>query len=137
VARRGHIYSWERVWYPIRSGLKDACPYLVVVVELTEASGLRHWVIFWAIRTRRFRSAPRWKRCSRITSTKVSRCCSGVWFSLDQGLNLARRKFRHSRERYLSGPMTICPEAHVSAASGPFRPMSDRLVQAQPTTFPS
>ena len=41
VAGRGHIYSWERVWYPIDSGLKDACPYLVVVVELTEASGLR------------------------------------------------------------------------------------------------
>jgi uncharacterized OB-fold protein len=41
VAGRGRIYSWERVWYPIISALKDACPYLVVVVELTGANGLR------------------------------------------------------------------------------------------------
>jgi uncharacterized protein len=41
VAGHGRIYSWERVWYPIHSGLKDACPYLAVVVELIDASGLK------------------------------------------------------------------------------------------------
>ena len=41
VTGRGRIYSWERVWYPISGALKEASPYLVVVVELTGANGLR------------------------------------------------------------------------------------------------
>ena len=28
VAGRGHIYSWERVWYPAHPALQTAVPYL-------------------------------------------------------------------------------------------------------------
>lgn len=41
VSGRGRIYSWERVWYPVHPALKDACPYLVVLVELPEAGNVR------------------------------------------------------------------------------------------------
>ena len=41
VSGRGRIYSWERVWHPAHPALKSACPYLVVVVELQEASDIR------------------------------------------------------------------------------------------------
>ncbi len=41
VSGRGRIYSWERVWHPAHSALKGACPYLVVVVELEDAAGVR------------------------------------------------------------------------------------------------
>lgn len=41
VAPRGVIYSWTRVWHPIHPALKDAGPYLVVVVELPHAGGIR------------------------------------------------------------------------------------------------
>ncbi len=41
VEPRGLIYSWTRVWHPVHPALKDACPYLVVVVELPQASRVR------------------------------------------------------------------------------------------------
>jgi len=41
VSGRGRIYSWERVWHPVHPALKDACPYMVVLVELPEAGNVR------------------------------------------------------------------------------------------------
>jgi uncharacterized OB-fold protein len=41
VAPRGRIYSWTRVWHPVHPALKDAGPYIVVVVELPEAGNVR------------------------------------------------------------------------------------------------
>jgi uncharacterized OB-fold protein len=41
VAPRGLIYSWTRVWHPVHPALKDACPYVVVVVELPQAGNVR------------------------------------------------------------------------------------------------
>lgn len=41
VPPRGRIYSWERVWHPVHPALKNACPYLVVLVELPEAGDVR------------------------------------------------------------------------------------------------
>jgi uncharacterized OB-fold protein len=41
VAPRGRIYSWTRVWHPVHPALKDACPYVVVVVELPHAGNVR------------------------------------------------------------------------------------------------
>ncbi len=39
--RQGRIYSWERVWNPAHPALKDALPYLVVLVELSDGDGIR------------------------------------------------------------------------------------------------
>ncbi len=45
VAPRGRIFSWERVWHPVHPALKDHMkehgPYLVVLVELPAAGGVR------------------------------------------------------------------------------------------------
>lgn len=41
VSGRGRIYSWERVWHPVHPALKNACPYLVVLVELPDADNVR------------------------------------------------------------------------------------------------
>ena len=41
VAGRGRIYSWERVWHPVHPALANACPYLVVLVELPDAGHVR------------------------------------------------------------------------------------------------
>ena len=41
VAPHGRIFSWERVWHPSHACLKDHGPYLVVLVELPDAGGLR------------------------------------------------------------------------------------------------
>lgn len=41
VAPRGRIYSWERVWHPSHRALKSHGPYLVVLVELPDAGGVR------------------------------------------------------------------------------------------------
>lgn len=41
VAPRALIHSWERVWHPSHPSLKDHGPYLVVLVELPEAGGVR------------------------------------------------------------------------------------------------
>ena len=41
VAPRGRIYSWERVWHPVHPALAGAVPYVVVLVELPHADGVR------------------------------------------------------------------------------------------------
>jgi uncharacterized OB-fold protein len=41
VEPRGVIYSWTRVWHPVHPALASACPYIVVVVELPHAGGVR------------------------------------------------------------------------------------------------
>ncbi len=41
VAPRGRIYSWERVWHPAHAALRERGAYLVVLVELPHADGLR------------------------------------------------------------------------------------------------
>jgi uncharacterized OB-fold protein len=41
VPARGIIYSFERIWHPVHPALKDQGPYLVVLVELANADGVR------------------------------------------------------------------------------------------------
>ena len=41
VSGRGRIYSWERIWYPVHPALRDACPYMVVLVELPDDGNVR------------------------------------------------------------------------------------------------
>lgn len=41
VSGQGRIFSWERVWHPVHPALKDACPYLVVLIELPHADSVR------------------------------------------------------------------------------------------------
>lgn len=41
VESKGRIYSWERVWHPVHPALADACPYVVVLVELEHAGSIR------------------------------------------------------------------------------------------------
>jgi uncharacterized OB-fold protein len=41
VEGRGRIYSWERVWHPVHPALKEAGPYVAVLVELPEAGNVR------------------------------------------------------------------------------------------------
>lgn len=41
VAPKGLIYSWTRVWHPVHPALQEAGPYIIVVVELPHASGVR------------------------------------------------------------------------------------------------
>jgi len=41
VAGEGVIYSWERAWHPVHPALEGAGPYLVVLVELPRAGGIR------------------------------------------------------------------------------------------------
>ncbi len=41
VEGKGRIYSWERVWHPVHPALKDAGPYVAVLVELPEAGNVR------------------------------------------------------------------------------------------------
>lgn len=38
---QGELFTWTRVWHPAREGLEDAVPYLVVVVEIPAARGVR------------------------------------------------------------------------------------------------
>jgi uncharacterized OB-fold protein len=37
----GRIYSWERVWHPVHPALVAALPYVILLVELPEAGGIR------------------------------------------------------------------------------------------------
>ena len=37
----GRIYSYERVWHPVHRALTDFGPYIVVLVELPHADGVR------------------------------------------------------------------------------------------------
>ena len=39
--REGVIYSWERVWHPVHPALAGHGPYIVVLVELPHAGGVR------------------------------------------------------------------------------------------------
>ncbi len=41
IEPRGRIYSWERVWHPVHPALKEAVPYVVVLVELPQAANVR------------------------------------------------------------------------------------------------
>lgn len=41
VDPHGVIYSYERVWHPVHPALRDQGPYLVVLVELPHADGVR------------------------------------------------------------------------------------------------
>ncbi len=41
VETKGVIYSWTRVWHPVHPALKDAGPYIIVIVELPHAGGIR------------------------------------------------------------------------------------------------
>ncbi len=41
VSGKGVVYSYERIWHPVHPALKEACPYLVVLVELPEAGNVR------------------------------------------------------------------------------------------------
>jgi uncharacterized OB-fold protein len=41
VEPRGRIYSWERAWHPVHPALRGRGPYIVVLVELPHAGGIR------------------------------------------------------------------------------------------------
>ncbi len=41
VAAKGIIYSWTRAWHPIHPALMEAGPYIIVIVELPHAPGVR------------------------------------------------------------------------------------------------
>ncbi|MGK2964011.1 MAG: Zn-ribbon domain-containing OB-fold protein [Tepidiformaceae bacterium] len=41
VSGKGKIFSWERIWHPVHPALKDACPYVAVLVELPDAGNVR------------------------------------------------------------------------------------------------
>ena len=41
VEPTGRIYSWIRAWNPVHPALKEAMPYLVVLVELPQAGDIR------------------------------------------------------------------------------------------------
>lgn len=41
VEPRGVLYSWERAWHPVHPALAAHGPYLVVLVELPHAGGIR------------------------------------------------------------------------------------------------
>lgn len=41
VEPTGTVYSWERVWHPSAPELAPACPFVIVVVELDSAPGVR------------------------------------------------------------------------------------------------
>ena len=41
VSGRGRLYSWVRCWNPVHPALKEACPYIVAVIELPDAGNVR------------------------------------------------------------------------------------------------
>ena len=41
VSGRGRIYSWVRCWNPVHPALKEACPYIVAVIELPDGGNVR------------------------------------------------------------------------------------------------
>ena len=41
VSGRGRLYSWIRSWNPVHPALREACPYLVAVVQLPDADNIR------------------------------------------------------------------------------------------------
>lgn len=38
---RGKVYSWQRAWHPVHPALKNAVPYIVLLVELADAGNIR------------------------------------------------------------------------------------------------
>jgi uncharacterized protein len=41
VSGRGSIHSWTRSWNPVHPALREAVPYIVVVVQLADADNIR------------------------------------------------------------------------------------------------
>ena len=41
VPGEARLFSWQRPWHPVHPALREACPYVVIVVELPEADGIR------------------------------------------------------------------------------------------------
>lgn len=41
VKPAGRIYSYERVWHPVHSALREQGPYVIVLVQLPQADGVR------------------------------------------------------------------------------------------------
>jgi uncharacterized OB-fold protein len=41
VDPHGVLFSWERVWHPVHPALADAVPYVVALVEVPGADGVR------------------------------------------------------------------------------------------------
>ncbi|HLW70013.1 MAG TPA: OB-fold domain-containing protein [Candidatus Binataceae bacterium] len=41
VSGRGRLFSWTRSWNPVHPALREACPYIVVVVQLPDAGNVR------------------------------------------------------------------------------------------------
>lgn len=41
VAPRGRVFSWTRTWHPARPDLGSRLPYLILLVELPDAGGIR------------------------------------------------------------------------------------------------
>lgn len=41
LSGRGKLYSWIRTWNPVHPALREACPYLVAVVQLPDAGNVR------------------------------------------------------------------------------------------------
>jgi uncharacterized OB-fold protein len=37
LSGRGRLFSWVRCWNPVHTALKEACPYIVAVIQLPEA----------------------------------------------------------------------------------------------------
>jgi uncharacterized protein len=41
VSGRGRLYSWIRTWNPVHPALREACPYITAVVQLSDADNIR------------------------------------------------------------------------------------------------
>jgi uncharacterized protein len=41
LSGRGRLYSWIRTWNPVHPALREACPYLVAVVQIPDADNIR------------------------------------------------------------------------------------------------
>jgi uncharacterized OB-fold protein len=41
LSGRGRLFSWVRCWNPVHPALKEACPYIVAVIELPDAGNVR------------------------------------------------------------------------------------------------
>jgi uncharacterized protein len=41
VSGRGRLHSWIRTWNPVHPALREACPYIVAVVEIPDAGNIR------------------------------------------------------------------------------------------------
>src|SRR5216684_3781299 len=78
VSGRGRLFSWIRNWNPVHPALKEACPYIVAVVELPDA-GMYVWSEICSATRRRIRLSTRQSKPSSRTMTK-RHWCSGRWW---------------------------------------------------------